>query len=75
MSRASECREWLKQNPGWYFASDIFDGLGKVGWRERQPYAWRLNSEVQAGRIARLGTGKCTRYCYVSEPAGRGEHD
>lgn len=68
MSRASECRDWLRQNPGWHFSSDVLDALGKKGWKERQPYAWALRNAAELGMLAMQGTGKAIRYCYVHEP-------
>jgi hypothetical protein len=27
MTRASECRDWLRENPGWHFPSDVAEGV------------------------------------------------
>ncbi len=68
MTRASECREWLRQNPGWHFSSDVLDALGKKGWRERQPYGWALSNAAALGMLGKQGSGKTVRYCYLAEP-------
>ncbi|WP_198527622.1 hypothetical protein [Xanthomonas sp. SHU 199] len=62
MSRASECREWLRQNPGWHFSSDVCDGLAAKDPDARQKIAAALSSCATRKKIERKGLRHNFRY-------------
>lgn len=66
MSRASECREWLKQNPGWHFAQDVADGLAAKDADARQKVAAALSSAATRKKIERKGLRHNYRYRWAA---------
>jgi hypothetical protein len=64
MTRASECREWLRKNPGWHSAQDVADGLGAKDPSVREAIARCLLQASKGLRkpIYRLGRRGTYRY-------------
>lgn len=62
MTRASECREWLKENPGWHFSSDVCDGLAAKDPDARKRIAATLSMSAIAKKIGRKGLRHNYRY-------------
>jgi hypothetical protein len=64
MTRASECREWLRENPGWHFSSDVADGVAAKDLAARQGIARALLQASEGKRlpIQRKGTRHSYRY-------------
>lgn len=64
MTRASACREWLRENPGWHFSSDVAEGLAAkdLACRQRIARALFQASDGKRQPIERKGSRHSYRY-------------
>lgn len=67
MSRFAEIRQWLTDNPGWHFASDVADGLGAKG-EERRRVAASLSNMSLGGVLSAFGGRGMRRYSIARQP-------
>lgn len=62
VSLAAQVRQYLVDNPGWHFASDVCDALDATSTRARQNVAATLGTQMRLGTVDRKGAPGSYRF-------------
>lgn len=74
VSLAAQVREYMVDNPGWHFASDVHEALNAASARARQNIAATLATQVRLGALDRKGAPGNYRFAANARTAGIAGH-